>query len=82
MLLDASPDKAKRIETIQKEISLERNSILQAGGHLDMTTKTSSLNKNWEFLNDIVAGECLYCGEVMINSLDKPFLTLQDVPWD
>jgi hypothetical protein len=79
--MDSSPHKARRIENIQKEISLERKSM-EAKEKPDLNSKSASLNKNWDLLNDLVAGECIYCGEVMINSLDKPFLTQEDTPWD
>jgi hypothetical protein len=82
VLLDASPHKARRIENLQREISNERKMIFEAGGKPDLNSKSTTLSKNWDLLNDLVAGDCIYCGEVMINSLDKPFVTQEDIPWD
>lgn len=55
---------------------------MELGGKPDVSLKNSPLTKNWDILNDLVAGECIFCGEIMISSLDKPFLSQEDIPWD
>ncbi|XP_013200015.1 vacuolar protein sorting-associated protein 18 homolog [Amyelois transitella] len=70
------PARRNKLQDIQTRLS-----VLPA---IELNTRTSSglplreLLKNE--IDDIVASECLYCGEYMINCIDKPFISDED--WD
>jgi hypothetical protein len=39
------------------------------------------LAKLRDVLDDIVASECVLCGEAMISTIDLPFISASDVSW-
>ncbi|XP_053608142.1 vacuolar protein sorting-associated protein 18 homolog isoform X2 [Plodia interpunctella] len=70
------PARRNKLQDVQTRLS-----VLSS---IELNTRTSSglplreLLKNE--IDDIVASECLYCGEYMINCIDKPFISDED--WD
>ena len=57
----------RRVVDLQDRIALE----LDRGAREAVKVLRSSLD-------EIVAADCPYCGELMIRSIDKPFLTAKD----
>lgn len=43
------------------------------------SVEKSSLEKYQSDLDEIIASECIYCGEAMIRSVDRPFITDEEV---
>ncbi|GFT12641.1 vacuolar protein sorting-associated protein 18 homolog [Trichonephila clavipes] len=75
-----TPTKMNRVSEIQRQLaalvgqedsaSLSSQSLMSA----NISTK-DRLNAE---LDDLVASECLYCGDIMIRSVDIPFLNMSD----
>ncbi|XP_061377233.1 vacuolar protein sorting-associated protein 18 homolog [Danaus plexippus] len=71
-----APARRNKLTDLQKQLTLLSN--------IELSTVTSSGLPLREVLkneiDDIVASECLYCGEYMITCIDRPFIADED--WD
>ncbi|CAH0579479.1 unnamed protein product [Chrysodeixis includens] len=70
------PARRNKLTDLQRQLSVLSN--------IELSTITSNGLPLREILrneiDDIVASECIFCGEYMINCIDKPFITDED--WD
>ncbi|CAH0397716.1 unnamed protein product [Chilo suppressalis] len=70
------PARRNKLSELQRQLSVLSN--------IELSTATSSGLPLREVLrnelDDIVASECVFCGEYMINCIDKPFIADED--WD
>lgn len=66
-----------RVEELQRKLA-ERDESRHSSviGRPEITT-SSKLDVKAE-LDDLVASECIYCGQFMIMSIDKPFINVED----
>ncbi|XP_064478428.1 vacuolar protein sorting-associated protein 18 homolog [Ornithodoros turicata] len=69
------PTKRNRIEEIHRQLVSIGNrddnvSVSSMSGPLTQSTREKLMNE----LDDLVASECLYCGEIAIQSIDEPFI--------
>lgn len=67
-----------RIEDVQKQLSVYQNQQNKPvndllSSNLNSIAATNAKEKLLNQLDDIVASECLYCGSIMIDSIDEPF---------
>lgn len=60
----------QRLSTLSTQSQLETSSLNE--------TKMSSRDQLKTEIETILGSDCLYCGEIMINSIDQPFI----VDWD
>uniref|UniRef100_G1NF65 Vacuolar protein sorting-associated protein 18 homolog n=1 Tax=Meleagris gallopavo TaxID=9103 RepID=G1NF65_MELGA len=74
--------KQAKLEDLQKKLAA--TSQPSKGHHRPKDADTASLGKGQQSreqikadIDDIVAAECVYCGELMIRSIDKPFIDPQ-----
>ncbi|KAJ8728370.1 hypothetical protein PYW08_016755 [Mythimna loreyi] len=71
-----TPARRNKLSDLQRQLSVLSN--------IELSTVTSSGLPLREILrneiDDLVASECIFCGEYMINCIDKPFITDED--WD
>uniref|UniRef100_A0AAY4AWJ0 Vacuolar protein sorting-associated protein 18 homolog n=1 Tax=Denticeps clupeoides TaxID=299321 RepID=A0AAY4AWJ0_9TELE len=61
--------KQNKLEDLQKKLSAD-DAISLGKGHVSREQIKSDMD-------DIIASECVYCGELMIKSIDKPFIDPQ-----
>ncbi|KAL1465924.1 hypothetical protein MTO96_026986 [Rhipicephalus appendiculatus] len=69
------PTKASRIEDIHRQLAMlggrdDSASLSSAAGLPSLTTREKLMNE----LDDLIASECLFCGEIAIRSVDEPFI--------
>ncbi|ELU13053.1 hypothetical protein CAPTEDRAFT_223579 [Capitella teleta] len=68
------PKKRLRVEELQRKIaSKERGSPVQPLV-TDATSLTLPDQSLKEELDDLVATECIYCGDIMVRTIDRPFV--------
>lgn len=74
--------KQAKLEDLQKKLAA--TSQPSKSHHRPKDADTISLGKGQQSreqikadIDDIVAAECVYCGELMIRSIDKPFIDPQ-----
>uniref|UniRef100_A0A1E1XC32 Vacuolar protein sorting-associated protein 18 homolog n=1 Tax=Amblyomma aureolatum TaxID=187763 RepID=A0A1E1XC32_9ACAR len=73
------PAKASRIEDIHRQLAMlsgrdDSASLSSAAGLPSLTTREKLMNE----LDDLIASECLFCGEIAIRSVDEPFINPED----
>lgn len=71
-----SPTKRDRVDEIQRllaAISGKEDSVSISSASL-MSSVVSTKDKLCAELDDLVASDCLYCGDLMIESVDDPFI--------
>ncbi|XP_058794794.1 vacuolar protein sorting-associated protein 18 homolog isoform X2 [Phymastichus coffea] len=68
-----SLERQTRLAELQHQLTLATDPQRQT---IEGSTSTSMSNKEQikADIDDLVASECLYCGELMIESIDKPFI--------
>ncbi|KAK8969414.1 hypothetical protein KSP40_PGU010128 [Platanthera guangdongensis] len=72
---------AEHILEIQKQLSLLGGKVTKDAGNRandDSVTTTVSANKLRSKLDDAVASECPFCGELMIREISKPFISQEE----
>ncbi|CAH2264783.1 jg19176 [Pararge aegeria aegeria] len=71
-----SPARRNKLKDLQRQLnllsSIELNTVTSSGLPLREVLKNE--------VDDIVASECVFCGEHMIACIDKPFIADED--WD
>ncbi|KAH9632081.1 hypothetical protein HF086_015285 [Spodoptera exigua] len=71
-----TPARRNKLSDLQRQLSVLSN--------IELSTITSSGLPLREILrneiDDLIASECIFCGEYMINCIDKPFISDED--WD
>lgn len=75
-----SPTKQNRVSEIQRQLAAvvgqEDSASISSASLLSATVSTKDkLNAE---LDDLVASECLYCGDIMIRTIDIPFLNTSE----
>ncbi|XP_071479921.1 vacuolar protein sorting-associated protein 18 homolog [Diadema antillarum] len=69
------PAKRIRMSEIQSQLSALQSQRPQTStASAEGTTKREEMDRLRNELDDIVAAECVYCGDIMIGSIDKPFI--------
>lgn len=73
------PAKASRIEDIHRQLAMlsgrdDSASLSSSAGLPSLTTREKLMNE----LDDLIASECLFCGEIAIRSVDEPFIDPED----
>ena len=75
-VFSAAPARRNKLSDLQRQLSVLSN--------IELSTITTNGLPLREILrneiDDLVASECIFCGEYMINCIDKPFITDED--WD
>nr|XP_006811890.1 PREDICTED: vacuolar protein sorting-associated protein 18 homolog [Saccoglossus kowalevskii] len=77
-----SASKRHKVEELQRKLASGQYTYntdspakpTSAVAHSDVLTKQDQKNQVKLELDDIIAAECVYCGEMMIRSIDRPFL--------
>eukprot|EP00057_Strongylocentrotus_purpuratus_P021026 XP_011675500.1 PREDICTED: vacuolar protein sorting-associated protein 18 homolog [Strongylocentrotus purpuratus] len=70
-----TPAKNIRISEIQSQLTTLHGQRPQGSStSTEGATKREEIDRLRNELDDIVAAECVYCGEIMIRSIDKPFI--------
>ncbi|XP_054749145.2 vacuolar protein sorting-associated protein 18 homolog [Lytechinus pictus] len=70
-----TPSKRIRISEIQSQLTtLHGQRPQSSAASTEGATKREEIDRLRNELDDIVAAECVYCGEIMIRSIDKPFI--------
>ncbi|KFM74068.1 Vacuolar protein sorting-associated protein 18-like protein, partial [Stegodyphus mimosarum] len=75
-----SPTKQNRVSEIQRQLSAfvgQEDSVSISSTSL-MSAAVSTKDRLNAELDDLVASECLYCGDIMIRSIDVPFLNMSE----
>jgi len=75
VLLHVKDKQRKKVEEIQTKLATltPQNATTVSGTTLN-NANTSTRDQLKKELDDIVASECIFCGDIMIRSLDKPFI--------
>ncbi|XP_077526342.1 vacuolar protein sorting-associated protein 18 dor [Haemaphysalis longicornis] len=74
------PTKANRIEELHRQLAVlggrsdDSASVSSAAGLPSLSTREKLMNE----LDDLIASECLFCGEMAIRSVDEPFINPED----
>jgi len=74
-----SPEKKKKIEELEAIISNAQARSDQAKDVISTFPYDQSIEGATEKLNELVASECILCGDVMTSSLDLPFVLPDEV---
>jgi len=70
------PPLQSRIEEIQRLLTIQQT-VQQASKQDNGANSIGAANNREKLLaelDDIVASECVYCGDIMIRSIDQPFI--------
>jgi len=69
-------ERVQKLENSLSSLTFASSRPVQNGGIPDNTsTVVASRERIANELDEIVAGECIYCGDLMIRSINKPFIT-------
>ncbi|XP_054719566.1 vacuolar protein sorting-associated protein 18 homolog [Uloborus diversus] len=75
-----SPTKQTRVSEIQRQLAAlvgQEDSASISSASL-LTAAVSTKDRLNAELDDLVASECLYCGDIMVRSIDVPFLNMSE----
>lgn len=75
------PEDGRRLEMIKQQlaaVSLSSNAIAPKSESATTTMRLSTREQLKIEYENMLAADCLMCGELMINSIDKPFIN----DWD
>lgn len=75
-----SAAKSRRIDEILKELAVKKKTEDDTQSIDSKSLKMSRKEMLRAELDDIIAAECIYCGSIMIDLIDKPFISDED--WD
>ncbi|XP_053690859.1 vacuolar protein sorting-associated protein 18 homolog [Sabethes cyaneus] len=67
-----SSEKKNHLKNLQQQLSAAQNQPIDTGSHAGDTMSSKEHLKNQ--IEEILASDCLYCGEVMINTIDRTFI--------
>lgn len=76
VLPNLTSKKRAKVEDLQRKLA-ERDESRHSSLILKPDNTTSKLDVKAE-LDDLVASECIYCGQFMIMSIDKPFINVEE----
>lgn len=71
--------RVEELDNLLSSLSMvhSRSPVISGGASSDQQKDKNREKLAAEF-DDIVASECLYCGDIMIRNIDKPFLTAEE----
>lgn len=72
----SAPTRRNKLTDLQRQLSVLPNIELSAVTSSGLPLREILKNE----IDDIVASECIFCGEYMIKCIDKPFIADED--WD
>ncbi|XP_058443568.1 vacuolar protein sorting-associated protein 18 homolog [Malaya genurostris] len=65
-------DVVNHLMSLKQQLSVAQNQPIDTGSHVGDTMSSKEHLKNQ--IEDILASDCLFCGEVMINTIDRTFI--------
>ena len=74
MLPHLAQAKQRKVGELQQQLA----SLTLDSGSLDSRPVPSRLEQAQAELDELVAAECVFCGDVMIRNIDRPFIEDQD----
>ena len=54
--------------------TLTRSQRSTGHDNVSVRSERSRLDQAQAELDDLIAGECLFCGDIMVRNIDKPFI--------
>lgn len=73
-----SPMNAVKLVNTARNVIFPSDAV-QAENHGDSDLSIGKIEQLKEELDDIIASECVLCGEMMIKSIDQPFIGSEEI---
>ncbi|XP_055602186.1 vacuolar protein sorting-associated protein 18 homolog [Uranotaenia lowii] len=74
LLPQLNPEVVGHLMSLKQQLTVAQNQPLDGGSQTAADTISSSKEHLKTQIEDILASDCLYCGEVMIQTVDRPFI--------